>query len=387
VTDRLAVHPFRPAPITRRAMLRTSLAGIATLAAGGCALGPGSSAATLIAPGQRRLAPVRVSAERVIRATAGLRPFRAPGFVVKAERFDETTVVHNYGHGGGGITLSWGSSDLAAGIVGQTGQRRVAVIGAGVMGLTTARLLQDRGHDVTIYARELTPNTTSNMSGGQWNPTSVADFNQATPAFVDQFQRATRFAWRYFQNLAGPRYGVRWVENYVLLNSPPPEGLTGIRELVPEIFAEWTLLEPGEHPFHTPYARRYITMLVEPAIFLDTLSHDFLLRGGRIEVREFSSVAEIVALEEPVVVNCTGIGAHALFGDSDLVPVKGQLAVLVPQPEVDYIVISGSFYAFPRSDGVVLGGSNERGNWSLDTDPDIIQRIVDGNRATFTGME
>jgi D-amino-acid oxidase len=372
-------------PMDRRTMLRASLSGLAALATVGCSTTPVSRAVGL-SPGTRRLAPVRVSADRVIRATAGLRPFRAPGFVVRAERFGETTVVHNYGHGGGGITLSWGSSHLASEIVADTGHRRIAVIGAGVMGLTTARLLQDRGFDVTLYARELTPNTTSNMSGGQWNPTSVFDFNQASPAFIEQFQRATRFAWRYYQNLAGSRYGVRWVENYVLLNSRPPEGLTGTRELVPEMFAEWTVLERGEHPFHTPFARRYVTMLVEPAIFLDTLSHDFLLRGGRIVVREFATVGDVVALEEPVVVNCTGIGAHALFGDDELVPVKGQLAVLVPQPEVDYITISGSFYAFPRSDGIVLGGSNERGNWSLDTDPVIIAGIVEGNRATFESM-
>jgi D-amino-acid oxidase len=254
------------------------------------------------------------------------------------------------------------------------------------MGLTTARLLQDRGLEVTIYSRELPPYTTSNMSGGQWNPTSVFDFNQASPAFIAQFQRATRFSWRYFQNLAGPRYGVRWVENYVLLNSPPPEGLSGVRELVPDMFAEFVLLQSGEHPFHTPYARRYVTMLVEPSIFLDTLTEDFLLRRGRIVVRGFDSVAELLTLEEPVLVNCTGIGAHALFGDAELVPVKGQLAVLVPQPEVDYIAISGSFYAFPRSDGIVLGGSNERGNWTLDNDPEIIAGIVEGNRGTFESM-
>jgi D-amino-acid oxidase len=375
--------PALSRPIGRRRALGL---GLAALAGALPACAPTRAPAVAPTSASRRLAPVRVSPERVIRTTAGLRPFRAPGFVVRAESFGERTVVHNYGHGGGGITLSWGSSDLAAELVAGTGERRVAVLGAGILGLTTARLLQDRGFEPTIYARELPPNTTSNMSGGQWNPASVANFEVAGSHFVTQFQHAARFAWRYYQNLVGTLYGVRWVENYVLLNEPPPQTPSGLRAMVPEVLAEWTLLGPREHPFHTPYARRYVTMLIEPAVLLDTLSRDFLIRGGRFVVRDFPVLSEVLGLEERVIVNCTGVGAASLFGDNELVPVKGQLAVLVPQPEVDYIAQSGAFYTFPRSDGIVLGGSNERGVWSLDNDPGTIRRIVEGNRRIFEGM-
>lgn len=254
------------------------------------------------------------------------------------------------------------------------------------MGLTTARLLQDRGFEVVLYGRELPPYTTSNMSGGQWNPASVANFEIATPHFIGQFQEAARFAWRHYQSLVGPVYGVRWIENYVLLHTAPPEEPSGVRALVPDIFAEWTLFGPGEHPFATPYARRYTTMLIEPAILLDTLSRDFLLRGGQLHVREFRALPEVLQLEEKLVLNCTGIGAAELFGDSELTPIKGQLAVLVPQPEIDYIAQLGSAYMFPRSDGLILGGSNQRGNWDLDPDPEITRSIVEANQEIFRGM-
>jgi D-amino-acid oxidase len=371
-------------PMNRRAMLRSGAALLAGASLAGCSSGARRAGAELRP--MRRLPPARISMDRVIRTTAGLRPFRAPGFVVRADRFGEKTLVHNYGHGGGGITLSWGSSDLAAELVGQTEHRRVAVIGAGIMGLTTARLLQDRGYEVSIYTRELSPYTTSNMSGGQWNPASVANFDAVSPEFVEQFQRAARFSWRFYQNLVGSLYGVRWVENYVLLNAPPPAEVSGLRAIVPDVFAEWITLAPGEHPFHTPYARRYLTMLIEPGILLDTLGRDFLLRGGKLTVRDFRSPEEVHTLDEPVVVNCTGPGCGLLFGDPDLVPIKGQLAVLVPQPEIDYIAQSGGFYVFPRSDGIILGGSNERGVTTLDNDPEIIQGIVEGARGIFRGM-
>src|SRR5690242_20800167 len=80
------------------------------------------------------LAPVKVDESRVIRTMAGLRPYRRTGFVVRAEQLGEKRLVHNYGHGGGGITLSWGSSKLATelGLQGHSGT--VAGTGAGAMG-------------------------------------------------------------------------------------------------------------------------------------------------------------------------------------------------------------------------------------------------------------
>lgn len=91
--------------------------------------------------------------DNVIRVIVGHRPYRPAGFRVEREQFDAKTVVHNYGHGGGGISLAWGSSVLALReILGQT-PTKAADIGSGIMGLTNARLLQDAGWQVTIYTR------------------------------------------------------------------------------------------------------------------------------------------------------------------------------------------------------------------------------------------
>src|SRR5713101_7399973 len=62
---------------------------------------------------ERHFAPVKVSRDRIIREVVGLRPYRAEGFVVEAERVGHKLLVHNYGHGGAGITLSWGTASLA----------------------------------------------------------------------------------------------------------------------------------------------------------------------------------------------------------------------------------------------------------------------------------
>ena len=127
-----------------------------------------------------------------------------------------------------------------------------------------------------------------------------------------------------------------------------------------------------------------MSMLVEPPIYLSAVLRDFLSAGGRLVVKEFTAVQEIMSLPEPVVLNCTGLGAKALFGDEELIPIKGQLCVLLPQPEVDYILFTDDFlYMMPRQDGIILGGTHELGVWDLTPSPVATQRILAGNAKLF----
>jgi glycine/D-amino acid oxidase-like deaminating enzyme len=358
--------------------------GLAALGAGltACAKARGTSLVRPEPP--RRLARVHVTEDRVIRTVVGLRPFRASGFVVRAEKLGDTTVVHNYGHGGGGITLSWGTSELAVDEAWKTGERRFAVLGCGAVGLAAARLLQQRGAEVTIYAKELPPCTTSNIAGGQWSPTSVMDGGRRTADSDALLARAARLSHRAYQRLPGGEYGVRWLENYVVSDQPLQEWWE--QSLIRDLFPESRALGPHEHPFPARYARRFTTMLVEPPIYLTAMLRDVRLAGGRIVVRELRGREDVRGLPEPVVVNCTGLGAKALFDDAELEPVKGQLTFLLPQAEVDYIVIADGLYMFPRRDGILLGGTFEHGVWGLDVNEEARQRIVAGHRALFDGM-
>ena len=79
-------------------------------------------------------------------------------------------------------------------------------------------------------------------------------------------------------------------------------------------------------------------------------------------------------LPERLVFNCTGLGARALFGDTGLEPVRGQLAILLPQPEVRYAFTGEAGYMFPRADGIMLGGTFERGNGTTAPEPEAIAR-------------
>jgi glycine/D-amino acid oxidase-like deaminating enzyme len=325
------------------------------------------------------LAPVIADESRVIRTMAGLRPYRRSGFVVRAEQLGEKLLVHNYGHGGAGITLSWGTSKLAIelGLQGRSGA--VAVLGSGVVGLSTARLAQEAGFPVTIYTAALPPDTTSNIAGGQFHPFGLFRDDAVTAEWKDQFARALDYSWRRYQIMVGDDYGIRWLPTYVETDSPDAKVIATFPPIN-------RMLTPSEHPFPWASALRYDTMYVETGRYLRQMIRDVQIAGGKIVVKRLASPADIAGLAESIVFNCTGLGSRDLFGDQDLHPARGQLAILEPQPEVRYAFTCGPGYMFPRPDGIVLGGTFELDQWDTTPEPETISRIIASHKGFFAHL-
>jgi D-amino-acid oxidase len=362
--------------VNRRSFLKA--AGLTALSGAAFGFSPQRFNAAALNPAlpQTALRRVNVSPNRVIRTVVGLRPFRPTGFVVKSERIDSKTIVHNYGHGGGGISLSWGTSTLAVDLALQTKETSFAVLGCGVMGLSTARLLQRKGYDVTIYAKDLPPDTTSNIAAAQWSPVSVYEHGKESDAFMEQFNKASKISNRIFQTYVGDKYGIRWLRN-IFLGSD--FDFPGGREL----YNSYQQYHDPKTYFGFDVATEMTTMMIEPPIYLNALLQDFYIAGGKIKNQTFESVRDIVQLREKVIINCTGLGSGKLFNDTEIVPLRGQLTVLLPQPEIDYAYIVPSYedllYMFPRKDGIILGGTMDRGNWSLEPDAAVSERILNGH--------
>lgn len=385
----------------RRTLLKTGAMAFAGMGMGACAGKSPQTAPATTTRGVRPaldLVPVNASWDRVIHTTVGLRPFRGPGFRVEPEKLDHKTVIHNYGHGGAGMSLAWGTGYLAADMALAHGSRRAAVIGSGVTGLCAARQLQRRGFDVTIYAKAIPPHTTSNMSLAHWSPVSrVVAMNERTPQWDEQFRFAAEVAYRELQLLGGRDYGISWIDRYRPMDEPPPERIESRRALLPaHLRAGVEVLGPGQHPFPLPYATRERHMKYDPAIYLDRLVRDVILFGGRIVIREFETRRDLMSLGETLIVNCTGLGARDLFDDKEVIPYKGQLTLLAPQSDVTYETSGGltttsgqvgvSLHMSPRSDGIALGGTAERGEWSLEPNEEARKRVVDGHIALYSAM-
>jgi glycine/D-amino acid oxidase-like deaminating enzyme len=324
--------------------------------------------------------------DNVIRVIVGHRPFRAAGFRVESERFDDKTVVHNYGHGGGGLSLSWGSSALAVRETTGMVPGDVAVVGSGIMGLTSARLLQDAGWNVTIYTRNVARHTTSNVAAGEWSPYSVHDPEVSSDAFESKLEWASRIAHHAYSNLGGRDYGIRWLETYVLSDTPDTEDNDSA---LADLFSYKVTLGPGEHPFPTQYAIHFLTMQIDPAVLLRRLVQDFQLAGGNIVIRQFRDRNDVLSLAESVIFNCTGLGAAELFDDDGLVPAKGQLVFMPPDPAVDYMTFGGGqgmLHMFPRSDVLLVGGIFKLNDYTMHAETDETERIVTEHQRIFSNF-
>jgi len=381
--------------VQRRDFLRQTglvLAAASTGALTSCARNPALTAAAnepapplpvaRLSSGIAELAPVRASVDRITGIYVCTRPFRAAGPRIEAERFDDKTIVHNYGHGGGGWSLSWGSSALAVGLARETGARELGVIGCGALGLTSAILAQRAGLSVRIYAKELPPDVQSMRASGVWSPDSRICDAAHGEAFADRWEAMTRESFRMYQGLLGlPGRPIEWIDGYALSDEPwdhpspavadepaYPDLHARVRDLTPRGLD----LEPGTHPFAHAYVRRHTTMMFNISTYARMLLSEFREAGGTVEVREFHSPHELMALPERTLIHATGYGARALFNDDSIIPVRGQTARLIPQPEVTYgLYVAPNLSMVPRSDGLlvqVLGDSGNFGN--ADVTPD-----------------
>lgn len=377
----------------RRDFLRgagVTLAAASTGMLAGCArpvARPVAASASMASPplqmgnGAMALAPIRAQVDRITGIYVCTRPFRATGPRIETERLGHKTIVHNYGHGGSGWSLSWGSSALALELARATGARRLGVIGCGALGLTSALLAQRAGLPVRIYAKQLPPDVYSMRASGLWTPDSRICEASHAQALGPRWETMTRTSFAMYQNLLGlPGRPVEWIDGYSLSDTPPGQSVPEptdepdygelydrVRDLTPHS----VMLPPGSHPFAQPYVRHYTTLMFNITTYARMLMADFLAAGGIIEVREFHHPRELLQLPETTLINATGYGARALFNDDSIVPIRGQTARLIPQPEVTYGLNAHHLGVVPRSDGLLVQVTGDTGNYNNpDTTPD-----------------
>jgi glycine/D-amino acid oxidase-like deaminating enzyme len=346
--------------VSRRQVLKT------LTAAGGLGLG-GCATTALTGPYDRArfLAPLRASADRIFDITVCLRPFRAAGPRLDTERIRDTLVVHNYGHGGSGWSLSWGSSTIAVSKALAQSPDRVAVVGCGVMGLTSAMLTQAAGKPVTIYTREAIQRSPSMRASGSFTPDSrIALTDAVSPEFPALWEEMARTSLKTFRSHLGlPGDPIRWIDRYIVADQPSPAARNPTEGALPfaaygdrlhDLFPLPEVLDPADTPFRATHVRRRSVLMFNIASYSQMLMTQFLVAGGRIENREFHNPAELAGLPEKVVINCIGYGARALWHDETVVPVRGQIAYLIPQLDFDYALAYRDVNVVPRSDGIVV---------------------------------
>ncbi|HTM79713.1 FAD-dependent oxidoreductase [Asticcacaulis sp.] len=346
----------------------------------------GGLATALLAPGLARatepaLIAIRTDPAQVFRTTVCLRPFRAAGPRIEAETVGRKQVIHNYGHGGSGWSLSWGSADVAVGLAMQSSPRKVAVIGAGALGLTAAITAQRAGAEVTIYAKERFPFVRSARATGIWSPDSRVAQTATMPAdFPVQWERMARTSAAMHESFVGSAGNpVEWMDYYTLRDPEPEPAIT--EPAIPEPFdpgfaylndrlrglmPAYGSVAPETTPFAATQVRRGANLTFNIADYGRQLEADFLLAGGRFEHAEFHAPSDLSKLKEKVIINCTGYGARALWKDESIVPIRGQIVWLAPQEGVHYGCYRDGIGVLARRDGIVVQdfGPDEAFGWN-----------------------
>ncbi len=361
---------------------------------------------TLATPDFARLAAT-------MRASGGLRPHRDGGVRLGRDlAFEQATpgkyLIHNYGHGGAGITLSWGCAakvrDEVAAIVRRWPSRRpapkVAILGAGVIGLTVAdelRRLSPR-LSITVYRKEASvEHTTSFIAGGQFEPSGIwREYTRPDGPSLNVLAEYLTLSLKKIKALqALPnngrlRYGVARRYNYTLDEENGAFDHATPCNVVPQY-------RRGKLPFQqlNVIGREYDTWLMNPKFLLPQLIKDITAAGVTLRRMHFESMEQVGHLDQTIIINCLGLGARDILSDPRLMPISGHLVVLQNPARLTYFFSGGcrrgevTSYMFCRQDDIVIGGSTNRGderqNLNAPIDQQIRAEIFANIRRVFDG--
>lgn len=244
-------------------------------------------------------------------------------------------------------------------------QDEVVVVGAGVVGLSTALRLLEAGCAVRVVTADDPLATTSSVAAALWYP------YRAFPR--ERVLEWGRRALEVFSELArNPATGVTWRDGVEILGPDAP-GLPWWAGLVPDVRP----CEPDELPPCAARGWAFRVPVIETPTYLPWLLARVRDEGGVLERRRVGSLAELCTGGR-VVVNCAGLGARDLAADTGLVPVQGQV-VRVRNPGLTRFVLDEGetlTYIVPRGEDCVLGGTAVEGAWGLEPQPDVAESIL-----------
>ena len=335
----------------------------------------------------------------------GIRPHREGGVCLKLDdelipsRHGSKFLIHNYGHGGAGITLSFGCASVVADHVGtlkrEIRRPSIAVIGCGVIGLTVAAELRRRWRNlrITIYAKDLdVRRTTSFVAAGQFEPSGICEEYESEEEkniLADYLRRSRDRIIELHKSSRWHTYGIALRRDYTLDHWNRAYDECTPHDVVPQY-------RSGTLPFDklNTIGREYRTWLINPTILLPQLFVELKRSAVRFRKRQFVSKDDFAALRENIIINCTGYGAKALMNDDDIVAKRGHLVVLRRTLPKQFYFFSGGcgnrriMYVFCRHRDIVVGGTVETGNDTegvMESDRARFDRILANARAMFDG--
>ena len=252
---------------------------------------------------------------------------------------------------------------------------KISVVGAGISGLTTAYVSREKGHDVKIIAKDFSPNTTSNKAAAFWFPYHIRNDER----------------------------GINWCkisyEKYLTLAKQSSSGVSMIKLLKGIIDSRnddmsWINFMPeGSYKIvDSGLAKTYQSQyevevpLIETQIFLPWLMTELKTMNVEIKQQELNSFSEIN--DADIIINCTALGSQHLCNDEELIPIRGQVALLEPD-DFSFIFLDNEMpiYIVPRQDAIIVGGTFEEGIFDTTCEPATLDNILYNAYALFPELK
>ncbi len=278
--------------------------------------------------------------------------------------------------------------------------QRVVIVGAGVIGLTTALHLLERfpGQlDMTIVSEEFSPHITSDKAGMVMlqvdfrTPEEKSKSTRNQDADIQRWTRATIQKYHsIYMSEENAKVEICMENGYILLSSPSPDpwykdDVFGFRHVALDSVEASLLQVPADCVDIWAFG----TYLVDMTSYLCWLTDKVTSGGVKLEQRRISSLEELSSYD--MIINCTGLGSYELVGDKLMHPVRGQ-AILVEAPWVTQWLIhyprdtQDLTYVLPRPRDIVLGGTAESGDWTETPRPDTAKKILKNCQHFFPSL-
>ena len=256
--------------------------------------------------------------------------------------------------------------------------KNIAIIGAGISGMSTAFLLKDKGHKITVYAKAFSPNITSNRAAAFWFP----------------------------YHIRNDKRGIEWCrisyDFYIKMSQQPETGIS-IKQLIKVLRKGVKDEEPVWIDFMPQGSYRIMNKeeldegiaigydikvpLIETQIFLPYLEKVLRTHDVVFKERTINNFNEIVNDHE-IVINCSALGSRQLCNDEMIMPVRGQVGLLSPANGLPiYLDNEKPLYIVPRKDAIIIGGTYEERVETETTEPATIEQLLNNAYEVFPELK
>ncbi|MFT4152435.1 FAD-dependent oxidoreductase [Parafilimonas sp.] len=245
--------------------------------------------------------------------------------------------------------------------------KKIAIIGAGISGLSTAYILSEKEqYDITILAKEFSPNITSNRAAAFWYPYQIRFDKRGIAWSKKSYDFFTRLAADALSGIS-MKHLIKVIRKDVVEEEPI------WLEFVPK--GVCTMVPDEQLASNVKKAYDVLVPLVETQIFLPYLQHIFSTRNVVFRQQEVRGFDELTSFD--IIINCTGLGARNLCHDENIIPIRGQIVLLETDTSMPiYIDNETPLYIVPRKDAMIVGGTYERGIYNAITEPEALERIL-----------